>query len=174
MVGKLVAALVLVTVGAPAAAADSHVGVMGDVGVPDGATASLAVRPVRALRFEGGIATDGAGPGWRAGVTLLPLPWRVSPVVGVAYGRMLVRDANPFVQEATGNAMFSSPLLSRVGYDFAVARAGLEFGQRSTVFFIHAGVTRVTGQVHGIAGVATDPQVEVWAASANLGMVFYL
>nr|HEX4312531.1 hypothetical protein [Kofleriaceae bacterium] len=191
MVGKLTAAVLLAATAAatPALADDAtsvdgsapapspgypHVGIMGDLGVPDGATASLVVRPIRMLRVEGGISTDGAGPGWRGGATLIPFSWRVSPVIGVTRGHMYQRNANAFAQEVSGDAMFSSPLLDKVGYDYDAARVGIEFGQRDAVFYLHGGVTHVSGQIHGISGATNDPDVDVWTVSADLGVIFYL
>jgi len=185
-VGRIAGLLILF--GATTAAADGRIGLMTDVGVPDAATASLVVRPVRALRAELGIAHDVVGPGVRGGLTWIPLRWWATPVLGVGYGRFFERDANPLVRTIAGDATFSSPLFDRVGYDFAVARGGLELGRRVT-FFIHAGVARVTSSVRGVAQATneaaaasgsmvtvttTDPEVRIWTVSADLGLILYL
>src|SRR3954465_15242351 len=73
------------------------VGLMTDVGLPDGGTASLVVRPIRALRVEAGVAHDVVGPGVRGGVTWIPLSSWATPVLSVGYGRFFERDANPIV-----------------------------------------------------------------------------
>jgi hypothetical protein len=165
------------------------IGLMTDVGVPDGATASIVIRPVRALRVELGVGHDGVGPGVRGGLTWIPLRSWATPVLGVGYGRFFERDANPIYRLVTGDAMFSSPLLDRVGYDFATARAGIELGREHVTFFVHAGITRVTAALHDVALASnaaaaqggsmvtvssTDPSVQLWTVSANVGLVFYL
>ena len=180
----------LVAVAAPAG--EVHVpvlGVMTGIGLPDGATASIVVRPVRPLRVELGAASNYVSPGVRAGVTWIPLASWATPTLGASYGHFFERDANAAVRQITGDATFDSPLLSRFGYDFAAARVGVELGRQRFTFFLHAGITRVTGQIHNIAQASndaaqtsgsmvtvtsTDPNVTVWTASVDLGCVVYL
>ena len=165
-----------------------RIGLMTDVGVPDGATASLVVRPIRQLRFEAGVAHNVVSPGVRGSVTWIPLATWATPVLSVGYGRFFERDANPIVQQLSGDSTLVSPLLERVGYDFANARVGVELGKKYFTFFLHAGVSRVTGSVHNLNQVAadqsstdsmvsvttTDPKLTLWGVSANLGFIIYV
>jgi hypothetical protein len=164
------------------------IGVMTDVGVPDGGTASLVIRPIRALRVEAGVAHNVVSPGVRGNLTWIPLSSWATPVLSVGYGRFFERDANPVLQQLAGDPSLSSPLLEQVGYDFANARVGLELGKKYFTFFIHAGVSRVTATVHNVDRVAadqtssdsmvsvttTDPKLTVVGVSANLGFIFYV
>lgn len=164
------------------------IGIMTDVGVPDGGTASLVYRPVRAIRLEGGVAHNVVSPGVRGSVSYLPLSGWFTPVLSVGYGRFFERDANGIAQQISGDSTLSSPLLERVGYDFANARVGIELGKKYFTFFIHAGVSRVTGTIHNVDRVAgdqassdsmisvtsTDPKLTVTGVSANLGFIFYV
>ncbi|MEP6862431.1 MAG: hypothetical protein ABJE66_17535 [Deltaproteobacteria bacterium] len=163
------------------------IGVMTDVGVPDGGTASLVVRPLRALRLEGGMAHNVVSPGVRGSVTWIPFGTWATPILSVGYGRFFERDANGIVQKISGDSTLSSPLLDKVGYDFANARIGIELGKKYFTFFLHAGVSRVTGTVHNLDQVAatetansmvsvttTDPEITLWGVSANLGFIFYV
>ncbi|MEO8548856.1 MAG: hypothetical protein ABI678_02745 [Kofleriaceae bacterium] len=175
---------------APASWSDNTgtVGIMTDVGVPDGGTASLVVRPIRALRVEAGVAHNVVSPGVRGSVTWIPLASWATPVLSVGYGRFFERDANPIIQQLAGDPTLSSPLLEQVGYDFANARVGLELGKKYFTFFIHAGVSRVTATVHNVDRVAadqtsadsmisvttTDPRLTVVGVSANVGFIFYV
>jgi hypothetical protein len=174
---------------APAKSDDSGtIGVMADVGVPDGAVASLVVRPIRALRVEAGIADNVVSPGVRGTVTWIPFATWATPVLSLGYGRYFERDANGIVQQVAGDNSFTSPLLDKVGYDFANARVGIELGRKYFTFFIHAGVSRVTGQIHNLDQVAssqtasdsmvsitaTDPKITLWGVSANLGFIVYV
>jgi len=162
------------------------VGVMTDVGVPDGATASLVLRTTRALRFEAGVAHNYISPGYRASITYIPFASWATPILSVAYGQFFERDANSVAKQF--DPTFSSPVLEKVGYNFANARVGLELGKQYFTFFIHAGVSRVTGTVHNLDQVvaaqtasdsmitvtSTDPKVTLWGVSANLGFIFYV
>ena len=176
----------LIALGEQSADESGTVGVMTDVGVPDGATASLVVRPARALRVEAGLAHNYISPGYRASVTYIPFASWATPVLSIGYGTFLERDANSVAKQI--DPTFTSPVLEKVGYDFANARVGLELGKKYFTFFIHAGVSRVTGTVHNLDQVvaaqtasdstitvtSTDPKVTLWGASANLGFIFYV
>jgi hypothetical protein len=164
------------------ARAEPTVGVSSGAGVPDGASASLALRS-HALRLEVGAAFNGVGPGGRIGLTYVPLKRWFSPVIGLGGGRFVERDANPFVRMVIGDPTFSSATLDKVGYDYATARAGFEFGHDRFTFYLHAGVTRVVGTAHDIGGSSMDPNVTLQPAdahvrlttvSADVGIILYL
>ena len=92
----------------------------------------------------------------------------------------------------TGDPTFSSPLLDRVGYQFAFARTGLEARAWAGDVLIHAGIAHVTGTVSnltealamtgsgsgsGSANVTVEPadaHVAIWCASADIGLVVYV
>lgn len=158
-----------------------------DLGVPDGATVSVVYRPFRALRAHAGLSHNAISLGERAGLTFVPFSWFVSPTLSVEYGRYAEGNANPIARIVTGDQTFSSGVLDRVGYQYANAQLGLEFGRKWFTFYLHAGVSRVSGTVHNLdsetmssnTGSTTvsftkDPNVRMWTASARLGFVVYL
>ena len=164
-------------------------GVIAGVGVPDGGTLGIAWRPVHPLRLEASVADNYVSPGYRGGLTYIPFRSRVTPTLGLAYGHFAERDANPAVRMVTGDATFDSAMLDRFGYDYAAARLGLELGGKRVSFYIHAGVTRITAQVHDLAAASnasaqqtssmvsvssTDANVVLWAPTVDLGFVVYL
>lgn len=164
-----------------------RIGVSADVGVPDGATMSVVYRPIRALRVHAGLSHNLISLGEQVGVTLVPLSWWASPTVSLEYGHFAEGNANPAVRRFRGSDASSSPALDRVGYDYANARVGLELGRRWFTFYLHAGVSRVTGTIHDLdaatmssstgttrVSFTTDPTVRVWSVSASLGFVVYL
>lgn len=163
------------------------IGAMADLGVPDGATLSIVYRPIRALRLHAGLSHNLISLGQRVGVTFVPLAWWASPTVSLEYGHFAEGNANPAVQRFSGDASMSSPVLDRVGYDYANARVGLELGRTWFTFYVHAGVSRITGTVHNLdaetmsgssgtttVSFTTDPTVQVWSVSARLGFIVYL
>lgn len=170
---------------------DTHLrryGMMLDVGVPDGATASLVVRPIRPLRVDAGISYNGVSTGVRGGLTLVPFASWFTPTLSVDAGHYTDGDANPLARMITGNPMFSSPALDQVGYNYADAQAGLELGRKRFTFYLRAGITRVTGDVHNLGAAfsgdmptmtkgtvtfGTDPALTITALSARLGFVLY-
>jgi hypothetical protein len=164
-------------------------GVMVDAGLPDGANASLVVRPFSWLRAHGGGGTNMIGKGVRAGATLLPFGGGPSATVEV--GHTFDGDANGVAKRFAGST-FSSPLLERVGYDYANAHVGLDFGSRRATFYIHGGMSYVRADVHNFDSVVSstasmnggngsteisinkDPTVRAWFPSAKLGLIVYL
>ena len=170
-----------------AAPAVPWIGAMADVGLPDGATASIVVRPIRSLRAHAGVSHNMISLGERVGLTWVPLSWWASPTLSVEYGHYAEGNANPLARAVMGDATFESKVLERVGYDYANAHLGLELGRKWFTFYIHAGMSRITGSVHNISsetmtgsqGTTTvtfskDPSVKLWGPSARIGFVVYL
>jgi hypothetical protein len=162
-------------------------GVMADVGVPDGATASIVVRPIRAIRAHAGLSHNLISLGERVGLTWVPLSWWASPTVSVEYGHYAEGNANPLARAASGDQTLSSAVLDRVGYDYANAHLGLELGRKWFTFYLHVGVSRVTSTVHNISSetmtassgsasvtFSKDPSITVLGPSARIGFVVYI
>jgi hypothetical protein len=161
-------------------------GISLDLGVPDGATAALALRPIPVLRVDAGVSYNGVSTGERVGVTYAPLAahhW-ITPTLSIDAGHYAEGDANPLVRLVTGNPAFSSPALDRVGYDYASAQAGVELGRERATFYLRAGVTRVTGSVHNLGAAfssgdmppvtfGSDPSLTLTALSARIGFITY-
>lgn len=171
----------------PAAQRSPRIGVSADLGVPDGATLSVVYRPIRALRAHAGVSHNLISLGEQVGVTLVPLSWWASPTLSLEYGHFAEGNANPAVRRISGSDDSSSPALDRVGYDYANARVGVELGRKWFTFYLHAGVSRISGTIHNLdaatmsssmgsttVSFTTDPTVRVWSVSASLGFVAYL
>jgi hypothetical protein len=154
-------------------------GVALDVGAPDGATVALVARPLRSLELSAGLSYNGISNGGRAEATWAPLDRVITPTVSLAVGHFVDGNANPLARMVTGNPMFESPLLDSVGYDYQSAQLGFEVGRRAVAFYVRAGVSRVTGTVHGVGELGNqmapltgaDPTVTIVSASARLGLV---
>jgi len=164
-------------------------GVMVDAGLPDGANASLVLRPFSWLRAHGGGGYNMISSGIRAGATLLP--FGSGPSATIEAGHYFDGDANGLARRFAG-ATFQSALLERVGYDYANAHLGLDFGSRNVVFYIHGGMSYVRAQIHNFDSVVAstasdngangsteisvkqDPTVKAWVPSAKLGLIVYL
>jgi len=162
-------------------------GVQADVGAPDGASVSVVYRPIRSIRAHAGVSHNLISLGQRAGLTWAPLHGWATPTLSVEYGHFAEGNANPLARMATGDQTVSSPVLDRVGYDYGNARLGLEMGRKWFTFYLHAGISRISGQVHNLtaeamsnsSGTTTvsfsrDPDVRLWIPSASLGFVVYI
>jgi hypothetical protein len=161
-------------------------GLMADLGVPDGLIGSLVVRPWNWVRISGGGGTNSISHGWRTGITLLP--FGAGPSASLEYGRYQDGDANALAKRFMGSGFSGSPALERVGYEYMNAHLGLDFGSRKVVFFIHGGVTMLRGQIHnldaatraaGTSGmteviVRSDPTFKAVGPSFKLGLLVYV
>jgi opacity protein-like surface antigen len=171
--------LVMMMLAAAPAAAGPGVGVMADVGVPDGATASLAIRPIQAITVHGGVSHNYVSQGFRGGVALAPFDTWIRPTLSADYGRYAEGDANPLARMISGDESYHSTTLERVGYSFANAHVGFEMGRRFT-FYLRAGVTRVDGAIRNLAAdsdsitFTQDPRATMTTVSARLGFTFYI
>jgi hypothetical protein len=158
-------------------------GVTVDAGVPDGASAAVVVRPVSRLRLHAGATHNAISTGMRGGITLAPLRTWFSPTLSLDVGTYPEGDANPLARKVTGDAMFSSAMFERVGYSYANAHLGFEFGRERATFYIHAGASYITTKIKNLDAASDDsstmvtftqdPVVNVWTVSARLGVIVY-
>ena len=158
-------------------------GLMADVGVPDGLIGSLAVRPRKWVRLCAGGGSNSISRGWRTGITLLP--FGEGPSASLEYGRYQDGNANALAKKLLGGGFDGSPVLERVGYEYMNAHLGLDFGFRRIVFFVHGGITMLRGQIHNlnaaISGtgstqvvVPQDPNAKAVGPSVKLGLIVYI
>jgi hypothetical protein len=172
---------------APAARPLPLVGVMLDAGVPDGATASLVLRPMSWLRAEAGGGYNLVSKSVRGGLSLIP--FGSGPSATIEAGHYFEGDANGLARKLAGAGFEDNALLQRVGYDFVNAHLGIEMGARRVTFFIHGGMSYVRAKVHNInaaieqempSGGGTtvsfnqDPIVRAFIPSVKLGLIVYL
>jgi hypothetical protein len=127
---------------AGAEASHPFFGVQGDVGLPDGAGASLLVMPVSWLRLHvGGLATL-SGSGARAGVTLVAFPKSgVRPIVGAEGGYAFQGSATwlPYL----GALPVLSRALEQVSYGWGSAHVGFELGSPHFAVVLRGGLSYV-------------------------------
>ncbi|MHB8876997.1 MAG: hypothetical protein ACYC8T_25150 [Myxococcaceae bacterium] len=152
---------------AAAASDEPRVGLVADVGVPDGAGASLVVNPASWLRFQLGAIGNGAGSGVRLGAVLVPFHSALRPTLSVEAGYYLDGDARWLAGKATSPQL--EAVLSNVTYQFANAHLGLELGSRRFAFFLRVGASYVDVSVPGLARLfEAQPGPAVAAPSAHL------
>lgn len=164
-------ALLLILATSGVAAADTKLGVMADAGVPDGAMASLVVRPVSALRLHGGVGHNAISRGVRVGATLTPFRSVVYPTLSVDYGRYPEGDANELARMLTGDDSIDSSKLEHIGYDFANGHVGFAVGRKRATFYVQAGMSRTAATLRDDT---TSVKATMWSPSARLGFVLYV
>ncbi len=160
------------------------VGLMADAGLPDGAIASLVVRPWQWLRVYAGGGTNSVSKGWRGGLSLVP--FGAGPSFSLEYGHYNDGNANGLVRHLVSGQFAGSPLLDRVGYDYVNAHLGLDFGGKHVIFFVHGGISMVWAQLHNLNDVLAssnsattvqvnqDPKVKAVGSSIKVGLINFL
>jgi hypothetical protein len=185
--------------GDPAAqepAAPSHrpfprFGVSAALGVPDGAVLSGVFRPLDWLRLSAGGSWNYFGYGLQGGVGVAPFHWPIDPTLNLELGHYFDSDMTWVASNAAGVPTELKPLLERVGYNYANAQLGIEFGSaRRFVFFVRAGISYFWTTIHGVSqatntytsGGSTqtanvriaDPEFRATLPSVKLGFLLYL
>ena len=167
------------------------IGLMVDAGLPDGMNGSLIFRPTNWLRTHAGGSYNMISSGVRAGVALIP--FGSGPSLTLEAGHYFDGDANGLAKKFAGASFKDSALLERIGYDYANAHLGIEFGSQRVTFYIHGGTSFVRASVHNIdaaiqdkansnglggsdttVSVKQDPVIKAWTPSAKLGLIVYL
>jgi hypothetical protein len=173
----------------PTAASLPAIGIMADAGIPDGMVGSLVFRPKSWVRLHGGGSYNMISSGLRAGATWLPLG--SGPSLSVEGGHYFDGDANGLVRKFAGPSYSSNAVLDRVGYDYANAHLGLDFGSRRVTFYIHGGMSYIRTTVHHLddvvgtqgsgdpssgtqVSIKQDPTIRAFTPSAKLGLIVYL
>jgi hypothetical protein len=168
----------------PAEAPLPKIGLRLGLGGPDGATASLVVRPLPSLRVQAGMAWNYLGWGVQGGVAVTPFRWAVSPVLEASYGHFFGADLNKVIKDVPEELQ---SLASDVGYDYLNGQVGIELGSPSGfTFSLGVGLsyfwsdipgTSTTVQNPGTPDEATvtivNPSLRAVIPSFRLGMLFY-
>jgi hypothetical protein len=162
-------------------------GLMADAGIPDGATAALALRPAPWLRFHAGGGYNTVSSGYRGGLSIIP--FGVGPSFNLEAGHYNEGDANGFVRAFTGSNRALAPILQRVGYSYVNTQLGLEMGQGPVQFFVHGGLSYVRATLHNAqealqsadtndsgttVRLTQEPWVHAWVPSVKVGLLVYL
>ncbi len=173
------------------ASAERRVGVMLDVGLPDGISGSVVFRPRDNVRLHAGASYNLISPGVRVGATLRAERF-ITPSLAVEVGHYLSGNANLVIGRLNGDPNLDEPLLRDISYDYANAQLGLELGTSRFTFVVHGGLSWVRMTVHDLqesidshmdgeqsmvgapsVEIRSDPKLRVIAPSARVGMVVY-
>jgi hypothetical protein len=179
--------------GAPAAAAAERVqiGLMTDMGVPDGFMGALVVRPQRHVHVHAGVGHNTVSPGLRAGVQLMIWPGAVTPYAALELGHYFRGRPGAWAQDMVASsasmdeAAGEQVTVEAIGYTYGNAHLGLRLGSRRMSFYVQGGLSRVhvaadlrrREQAGAPLPLQVDvhsrSQAELWTPSARLGMEAY-
>ena len=185
----------LVPIGANADQA-ARLGLMADLGVPDGMTAAVALRPHRMMQLHFGAGHNTIAPGLRAGVRVYPFTAAVSPSVAAEAGHYFVGNATDLANDTAERYGLDDADLQSLGYRYGNAHIGLRLGTSKAAFYLQGGVSwiRATAVVRETRALdmqtATNPlplrpgseptvdvyvesAVRLFTPSARLGLVAY-
>jgi len=144
-----------------------------DAGLPDGFGASVVLRPWYFVRLHLGGVTDLASGGIRAGLTLAPFHFAVTPILSGELGHLFEGDLSKPLATILGNIEVPDGVLEHVSYTFYSAHLGVEVGAPDrVVIYLRGGISRVEATLRR----NSDPKEEQWGAtipSAKLGIRVY-
>jgi hypothetical protein len=186
-----VASAALLGVPGAALAEPVQIGLMTDMGVPDGFVGAVIVRPQRHVHVHAGVGHNTVAPGLRAGVQLVPWQWAAAPYAALEIGHYFrgrpgdwaqgMVAASADMDEASGEEV----TVEAMGYTYGNAHLGLRLGSRRASFYVQGGLSRVQVSAdlrrREQAGAPLPLQVDVhsrseaglWAPSARFGMEAY-
>ncbi len=154
-----------------------------DAGIPDGAGVSVVYRPLRFLRLSLGGTYNMVSGGIRGGVSLVPFWFAVTPSLNLEAGHYFEGSALSVAQRFGSVSSDVAPLLQRMGYNWATAHLGLEFGSpRRFVFFVRGGMSWIWATAYGSTTVTSqgaryqlnDPRANLGIPTAKLGFIIYV
>lgn len=154
------------------------------VGVPDGATANVVLRPLPFLRVQAGPSWNYLGFGLQGGVAVTPFRWAVSPVLELTYGHFFGTDLNRVLTNIPAELQ---AMASHVGYDYFNGQVGIEFGSpRGYTFSIGLGLSYLWSNLSGSATTVQNPgtpdevtvtvlnpSIRAVTPSLRFGMLYY-
>ena len=126
-----------------------------------------------------------ASHGYRAGVSLVPFYFPVTPTLTFNYGRAFESDWVELYGKFATPDPDLEPVLRKFGYQYVDAHVGLELGSaRRFGFFLRAGLTQLWTTVHGLTPAAAaqlddmtatvaDTKVTARVPSLKLGFLIY-
>jgi hypothetical protein len=163
----------------------TRLGLVVDVGAPDGLGAAVLMRPLRWLRLHAGATTNSLGHGVRGGVSLIPFELFVSPSLNVDVGHSFNASSAQVLARLRGQPAPTGPLVRDVGYDYASASFGLELSPwRYVTFLGQVGLGYWSFQLKDVEGfirdAAGDPDitarplsVRITSPAVKLGLIVY-
>jgi hypothetical protein len=168
-------------------AAFPHLGLSAAVGVPDGVVVSGVYRPLDFLRLSAGASWNYFGFGLQAGAGVAPFHLPIDPTLNVEVGHYFGADMSWVADQNAGVPTQLRPLLADVGYDYANAQLGAEFGSsRRFVLFVRAGLSFFWATARGSTTTTTtdgtgqtvtvrisDPEFRATLPSAKVGLLYY-
>lgn len=174
-----------------AAAERVQIGLMTDMGLPDGLVGAVLVRPQRHVHVHAGVGHNSVAPGLRGGVQLLAWSRAVTPYAALELGHYFRGRpggwAQDLVQTSAGmdETADAAVTVEALGYSYGNAHLGLRLGGARAAFYLQAGVSRVhvdaelrrreqTGAgLPLLVDVVSESQARLWTPSARLGLEAY-
>jgi len=186
------AALVALTTGdVPTSWADdddaqSHrLGMMTDVGLPDGFMASVLARTSPRTRLHVGVGHNAVSMGIRGGARLHASDGATSPFLAFELGHYFDGAAQPWVRAMAEGAGLDSAQLNSLSYEFYNVSVGLRLGSPKAAFYLQAGASYISSELHlsesqgstspmaPSVNVFTRTTLRVWSPAARVGLIAF-
>jgi hypothetical protein len=136
-------------------------GVQSDIGIPDGATLGIVVRPeLPWLRFGASYSFNVVSSGIRGGFSLDPIDFPIAPTLSVEAGHVFSGEIN--------GSWFGLDKNPQVEYNYLNLHLGVELGDRNRWrMFLRAGLSRIHLQTSDLASSGSETNLTINQASAD-------
>jgi hypothetical protein len=158
-------------------------GVALGAGFPEFATLNLLYRPFSNLRVSVGPTFNYVGWGGSVGLTLVPVNWWITPLLGLEAGHYLRADYSKLMKDDSSDATAMKPLLRRVDYNYTAVDLGFELGSpRGFSLTFRFGLSWIWLTANGTGTKTTDsgttlslsnPSLRATLPSAKLGLQYW-
>jgi hypothetical protein len=144
-------------------------GLVSDVGMPDGLNLGVVLAPADWMRWVAAIGSNSASLNYRGGLSLVPLGWGPSFTLEVGH-------CNPAPTSSVIRTFFTvpswvKPYVQQLGYTYVNAHVGFDYHLGGLTLFVHGGVTYLTGTLRSPAPVVVDNKTNTSITIAEDGSV---
>ena len=166
----------------PPKAGHRFLGVVSDVGMPDGLYLGLVVAPADWMRLVAAVGSNSASLDYRGGLSLVPMGW--GPSFTAEVGHCNTAPTTSLLRTFFTVPSWMQPYVQQLGYTYVNAHVGFDYRLGGFTLFVHGGVTYLSGTLHSPASVVVDSKtntsikipedgaVTAYTLSAKAGLLY--
>jgi hypothetical protein len=153
----------------PAKPGHRFLGVLSDVGMPDGLNLGLVLAPADWMRFVAAIGSNSASLDYRGGLSLVPMGW--GPSFTVEVGHCNTAPTTSLIRTFFTVPSWMQQYVQQLGYTYVNAHVGFDYRLGGFTLFVHGGVAYLSGTLRSPASVVVDSKTNTSIVIAQDGSV---
>jgi hypothetical protein len=153
----------------PPKAGHRFLGVVSDVGMPDGLNLGLVLAPADWMRMVAAIGSNSASLDYRGGLSLVPMGW--GPSFTLEVGHCNTAPTTSVIRAFFTVPSWVQPYVQQLGYTYVNAHVGFDYRLGGFTLFVHGGVSYLDGTLRSPASVVVDSKTNTSIKIAEDGSV---